>query len=476
MAASSPDTCSSCAYLAESPVIGNDGRAMQSKAGMTIISCAPDGAALQRALNEVTTEKALLLLEDERRLTIDTAAIERLARGFEDAAAAYGDYRRLRGDQILENPTIAYSLGAIRDDFDFGPLVLISMKHVHLAEQPWGKLAPTRWSSWYELRLRLSRVGLVRRAAECTCTLRVGEIRDGHFDYVDPRNRLVQMEREAVATEHLKAIGAWLPRRTARPMPVGVRTDSRTRMPVEASVIIPVRSRVRTIADAVRSALSQQADFPFNVVVVDNHSTDGTSKLLDELAVKDRRLVVLRPARRDLQIGGCWNLAVASPQCGRYAVQLDSDDLYSGDETLAMMVAKLREGPYAMVVGSYRLVDFDLHEIPPGVIDHREWSDTNGHNNLLRVNGIGAPRAFDTAVLRQHPMPDVSYGEDYAVALAISRTYPVGRIYEPLYLCRRWEGNSDASPPLELTNERNLYKDNLRTREIEARKAMVSSE
>jgi hypothetical protein len=340
------------------------------------------------------------------------------------------------------------------------------MEHVRRAEQRWGKLAPTRWSGWYDLRLRLSRVGRIAHWAEPICTLQSGGAADSHFAYVDPRNRLVQMEREAVATEHLKAIGAWLPPRTARPTP------DPSRFPVEASVIIPVRNRVKTIADAVRSALSQRAEFLFNIIVVDNHSTDGTSKLLDASAAKDRRLVVIRPEPHDLQIGGCWNLAVASPHCGRYAVQLDSDDLYSDADALQTLIDALRAGPHAMVVGSYRLVDFALNEIPPGIIDHREWSDTNGHNNLLRVNGIGAPRAFDTAVLRQHPMPNVSYGEDYAVALQVSRTYAIARIYEPLYLCRRWEGNSDAAPPLELTNQRNLFKDSLRTREIEARQAL----
>ncbi len=398
---------------------------------------------------------------------IDEAAVQKLSAPDFQTAAIYGDYRTSLGDDATVHPTIDYSPGSIRDDFDFGLLVLVSMAHVRLAEQRWGRLDDTRWSGWYELRLRLSRVGQLVRADRVLCTRRRGPSESSHFAYVDPRNRDVQLEREAVATRHLRAIGAWLPHRTQ------MAQRSNATWPVEASVIVPVRNRLRTIADAVRSALSQHTSFAFNVIVVDNHSTDGTSGVLDGLARDDCRVHVVRPAATGLQIGGCWNLAVASPHCGRYAVQLDSDDRYSGPDTLARVVDKLREGPYAMVVGSYRLVDFDLREIPPGVIDHREWTDENGHNNLLRVNGIGAPRAYDTALVRANPLPDVSYGEDYAAALVFSRTYRIGRIYEPLYLCRRWEDNTDAAPPIELTNRRNLYKDSLRTREIEARQALA---
>jgi glycosyltransferase involved in cell wall biosynthesis len=237
-----------------------------------------------------------------------------------------------------------------------------------------------------------------------------------------------------------------------------------------ATVVIPVRNRERTIAEAVKSALSQEADFPFNVIVVQNHSTDATGEILDGLAAKDARLVHLIPQRTDLGIGGCWNEAVQSPLCGRFVCQLDSDDLYSGEHTLAKIVSMLSCG-YGMVVGSYRLVNVDLEELPPGIVDHREWSDDNGRNNLLRVNGIGAPRAFATALLRAYPLPNVSYGEDYAAALRISRDYRVGRIYEPVYLCRRWEDNTDA----QLSNEQEVryatYKDGLRTKEIEERQA-----
>ncbi|MEP7337620.1 MAG: glycosyltransferase family 2 protein, partial [Acidobacteriota bacterium] len=239
--------------------------------------------------------------------------------------------------------------------------------------------------------------------------------------------------------------------------------------PVTASVIIPVRNRVKTIADAVHSALAQQADFAFNVIVVDNHSTDGTTEALWQLAAENLRLIHLTPTRTDLGIGGCWNEAVYSEHCGRYAVQLDSDDIYSGEQTLARVVAEFKAGKYAMVIGSYTIVDFDLNELPPGLIDHREWTRDNGRNNALRINGLGAPRAFDAGVLRQIGLPNTSYGEDYAVALRISRQYEVGRIYDSLYFARRWSGNSDSALPLATANRYDVYKDRLRTLEILAR-------
>jgi glycosyltransferase involved in cell wall biosynthesis len=301
---------------------------------------------------------------------------------------------------------------------------------------------------------------VVHLAEPCSLVSQGCDLKKSQFAYVDSRQLDYQREMERVATEHLRRIGAYC---SHEPLPA---PDDAAAYPVTASIVIPVRNRERTIADAVRSALSQETDFPFNVLVVENHSTDRTAAILNDLAGSDSRVVPLVPQRRDLGIGGCWNEAVRSALCGRFVCQLDSDDLYCDGHTLAKVVGMLRQTGCGMVVGAYRLVNFNLEELPPGIIDHREWSDGNGRNNLLRVNGIGAPRAFATGLLRQFPFPNVSYGEDYAAALRISRDYRVGRIYEPLYLCRRWEDNSDA----QLSNEQEVryaeYKDSLRTQEI----------
>ena len=286
------------------------------------------------------------------------------------------------------------------------------------------------------------------------------------FDYVDPRQRDYQIEMEEVATDHLKRSGAWL-EPDFHPLP-----RAEGPFPVRASVIIPVRNRERTIKDAVLSALSQEASFDFNLIVVDNHSTDRTTEILSALASEDRRLIHLIPGRKDLGIGGCWNEAVFSDCCGEFAVQLDSDDLYAHNRVLERVIETFEERRYAMVIGSYTIVNFDLQEIPPGLIDHKEWTRENGRNNALRINGLGAPRAFYVPVLRQTALPNVSYGEDYSVALRISRYYEIGRIYESVYYARRWEGNSDAALPLATANRYDAYKDHLRTVEIAARKRM----
>jgi GT2 family glycosyltransferase len=355
------------------------------------------------------------------------------------------------------HPRIDYQLGGIRDNFDFGPVIAVPTKAI-------GDLPPTRWGGLYALRLSISERFPVVRIPEALYTASSSDSRPSgqkQFDYVDPRNREYQVEMEAIATDYLKRIGAWLePAFDAPPVTAG-------EYPVLASVVIPVRNRERTILDAVRSALSQKTDFPFNVIVVDNHSTDRTAELLR--GIDEPRLVRMIPDRRDLGIGGCWNAAIYSNHCGRYAVQLDSDDLYPNDEVLSRIVGELQRGPYAMVVASYTMVDFSLKQIPPGLIDHREWTRDNGRNNALRINGLGAPRAFDTSVVRRIGFPNVSYGEDYAVALRISRDYEIGRIYDSVYLCRRWEGNTDSALPLEVQNRYDAYKDWLRTLEIRAR-------
>jgi hypothetical protein len=352
---------------------------------------------------------------------------------------------------------ISYQPGSIRDNFDFGAVIAVP---VHAVPD----LTESRWGGLYDLRLRISEKYPVVRIPEPLYASSVADSRPSgqkQFDYVDPRNREYQVEMECIATAHLKRIGAWLEPRF-EPVPV-----STGHFPVRASIVIPVRNRERTILDAVQSAMSQKTDFDFNVIVVDNHSTDRTTEILRGVA--DSRLVHMVPKRQDLGIGGCWNEAIYSSHCGRYAVQLDSDDLYLNDEVLSRIVAELERGPYAMVVASYTMVDFSLNPIPPGVIDHREWTRENGRNNALRINGLGAPRAFDVAVLRAIGFPNVSYGEDYAIALRISRDYEIGRIFDSVYLCRRWEGNTDSALLFEAANRYDAYKDWLRTVEIQAR-------
>jgi hypothetical protein len=355
---------------------------------------------------------------------------------------------------------IDYQSGSIRDGFDFGPVVGVSVQAARQSgiDRSW------KWGGLYDLRLRISEKRPIVRIPEplySASMIDARATRQTQFDYVDPRNRDYQIEMERIATAHLKRIGAWL-----RPLFEKVPASAET-FPVKASVVIPVRNRERTILDAVQSALVQSADFEFNVIVVDNHSTDRTTEILRSIG--DSRLKHIVPERRELGIGGCWNEAIYSGDCGQYAIQLDSDDLYIDDGVLRRIVAELEAGPYAMVIGSYTMVDFSLKELPPGLIDHREWSRENGRNNALRVNGLGAPRAFNTSILRRIGFPNVSYGEDYAVALRISRDHEIARIYESVYLCRRWEGNSDSSLPLEVANRYDLYKDWLRTVELHAR-------
>ncbi len=358
------------------------------------------------------------------------------------------------------HPRIDYQRGSIRDGFDFGPVVALSVQ----AARESGIDSTWKWGALYDLRLRISEKHPLVRIPEPLYTASTVDTRptgQKQFDYVDPRNRDYQIEMEHIATAHLKRIGAWLKPQLGK-LPV-----TETSFPAKASVVIPVRNRERTILDAVQSALAQIADFDFNVIVIDNHSTDRTSEILRGIA--DSRVRHIVPERCDLGIGGCWNEAIYSAHCGQYAIQLDSDDLYLNNTVLGGIVAELEAGPYAMVIGSYTMVDFSLKEIPPGLIDHREWTRENGMNNALRINGLGAPRAFNTSVLRRIGFPNVSYGEDYAVALRISRDYEVGRIYESVYLCRRWEGNSDSALPLEVANRYDHYKDWLRTIEIQTR-------
>lgn len=412
---------------------------------------------IKRAAEAADSKYTLLRLDSRPLLRVDRRRLEQVA---EDTGAAmvYGDYSTPEGAM----PVIALQEGALRDDFDFGPVVLVRSELLRRAA---GEMtADYKAAGFYDLRLRLSRLGPIVCVNEPISVIgKPDAAREGEaqFDYVDPRNRQSQIEMESACTDHLKAIGAIV----GNPELLTFEGD----FPVEASVVIPVRNRVNTIGDAVRSALSQIADFRFNVIVVDNHSTDGTSEKVAALAEEDNRVVHLIPEQGH-GIGGCWNAALDSEHCGRFAVQLDSDDVYSGPETLRKIIDKFHETGAAMVIGSYTLTDFDLNVIPPGLIDHKEWTDANGANNALRINGLGAPRAFFTPVARQLRFPDTCYGEDYAMGLRISRDYRIGRIFDSLYFCRRWGGNSDSNLSRERINANNRYKDQLRTVELLARK------
>lgn len=380
----------------------------------------------------------------------------------------YADhYKTIKGERT-PHPVIDYQLGSVRDDFDFGSLLMFRTDYLKRAINEIEAEKEYQHSALYALRLALSRYGELTHIREFLYTETEIDLRksgEKQFDYVDPRNRQVQIEREEVFTQHLKKIGAYL-----KPgmMTVDLKEGEFSH---EASIIIPVRNRARTINDAIRSVLEQETSFPFNLIIIDNHSTDGTSEIIEQYK-NDNRVIHLIPERTDLGIGGCWNLGINHPQCGRFAIQLDSDDLYSTPHTVQTIVDKFYKEQCAMVIGSYRMTDFTLQTLPPGVIDHKEWTDENGHNNALRINGLGAPRAFFTPLLRKIRVPNTSYGEDYALGLAFSRQYRIGRIYDVLYLCRRWEGNSDAALSIEKINQNNNYKDSLRTLEIKLRQAM----
>lgn len=411
---------------------------------------------LRRACESAgSDEYVILALTRDELLRVDS---RRMAQAMSDAGAdmAYACYVR-DGAAV---PLIANQLGAVRDDFDFGPVVMVRVRTLGQFLQ--GGCPELKYSAFYAFALHCKPVLFIPEALSAVKTLPV-RMQEGEaqFDYVNPRNRAVQIEREQVFT-------AWLGANNMLVEP-GQPVEPSGSFPCEASVIIPVRNRVATIGDAIASALSQQTEFDFNVIVVDNHSDDGTTEKVAAMAAADTRVVHIIPEPGH-GIGGCWNVGLDSDSCGRYAVQLDSDDVYSSPLTLQKIVDRFRESGAAMVIGSYTLTDFSLNVIPPGLIDHAEWTDSNGANNALRINGLGAPRAFFTPVARELRFPDVSYGEDYAMALRISRTYRIARIFESLYFCRRWGGNSDSGLSQERMNANNAYKDWIRTIELEARR------
>ena len=412
-----------------------------------------------------------LLYQKTLPLQLGYHAMERLIRVADDTQAAmiYADHYAVTDGTRTGKPLIDYQQGSLRDDFDFGPLVLIRTEYLK-AYAAQDELPGYKFAGWYDLRLFLSRKGKLFHINEYLYTETETDTRksgEKNFDYVNPRNRTVQIEMEKACTDHLKQIGAYL----APDEFDNVNLDEGD-FDYEATVIIPVRNRARTIEDAIRSVLSQKAKFKFNLIVADNHSTDGTTEIVARHAAENPDIIHLIPERDDLGIGGCWNMAIHHPACGRFAVQLDSDDLYSSTHTLQQIVDTFHAEKSAMVIGAYRMTDFSLQTLPPGLIAHNEWTPGNGRNNALRINGLGAPRAFFTPILRKLQIPNTSYGEDYALGLCFSRYYRIGRIYEELYLCRRWEGNSDAALSVERVNANNLYKDRLRTIELKARQQL----
>lgn len=418
-----------------------------------------------RKIAENAASHYTLIYTKRSPLSLGYRALERLASIAEatDAGMIYSDRYEEKDGLIEKHPAIPYQKGSVRNDFDFGSLRLYKTDEL----KRWYKnFIDNNWKSGalYELTLNTHNIQYLNEFLYTEQEFDIRKSGEKQFDYVDPRNREVQIEMEKICTEYLKNINAYVSSETISDLPIknGIFKN-------EVSVIIPVRNRAKTIEDAIMSALSQKTDFPFNIIVVDNHSTDGTTKIIQKIANSDPRVIHIIPSNNDLGIGGCWDTAIRNEQCGRFAVQLDSDDLYSREDTLQMIVNKFYTEKCAMVIGSYRMCDFNLKTLPPGIIDHKEWTDDNGRNNALRINGLGAPRAFYTPILRQIGVPNTSYGEDYALGLAFSRKYKIGRIYDELYLCRRWDGNSDAALSVDKINANNYYKDSLRSIEIEAR-------
>jgi hypothetical protein len=406
---------------------------------------------------------ALMALDDSS-IEIEQGAIERLAQVAEytDAPMIYADYMELKNGVISPRPVIDYQLGSLRDDFNFGPVRFFRSEVLKAFR--YENYETLKYAGSYALRLRASRMGELVHIPEYLSTKVETDTRtsgEKQFDYVKAAAREYQLEMEQVCTAHLREIGALL----IAPFPETIFSEN---FETEATVVIPVRNRIKTIRDAIISVLIQKTSFSFNLIVVDNYSTDGTSEILNEYALQGK-LIHLIPERKNLGIGGCWNEAIFHPSCGKFIVQLDSDDLYIDENTLQILVDKFYEDNCAMVIGSYTMTNFNLEEIPPGVIDHREWTDDNGPNNALRINGLGAPRAFYTPTLREIRVPNVSYGEDYALGLTISGKYKIGRVYQPVYLCRRWDDNTDASLDVGKMNIHNLYKDRVRTFELQSR-------
>ena len=427
-----------------------------------------NSSATMRAVATHSDADYTLLYTKYTTLSPGMFAFERMIHIAKDSNAGmvYADHYQVAEGIQKNAPVIDYQPGSLRDDFNFGSVLLY--KASALKEAVSRMKADYQFAGLYDLRLKLSQKEALVHINEYLYSEVENDTRKSGekiFDYVDPKNRGLQIEMEQACTEHLKEIGGYL-------APEFKKIEfSAGNFEYEASVIIPVRNRIRTIRDAIRSVLNQKTDFKFNLIIIDNHSTDGTTDAIREFT-SDKRLIHIVPERNDLGIGGCWNLGVHHEKCGKFAVQLDSDDVYKDENTLTTMVQAFYEQNCAMVVGTYMMTDFNMNMIAPGIIDHKEWTPENGRNNALRINGLGAPRAFYTPVLREIKVPNTSYGEDYALGLNFSRQYQIGRVYDVVYLCRRWDDNSDAALDVVKMNGHNLYKDRIRTWELQARIAM----
>ncbi|MGA7721931.1 MAG: glycosyltransferase family 2 protein [Ignavibacteriaceae bacterium] len=424
-----------------------------------------------KLISKCAGSNLILLFTKDILIELYPGTLERLISVIKDtnAGIVYSDFYETKSEIKTAHPLLDYHLGSIRDDFDFGSMVLIQNEALSKSLE----VGTNNYlhAGLYNSRLWISENYPVIRIREFLYELFDNDLRDPsekHFDYVVLRNRAVQEEMEKAATEHLKRIGAYLTPEFDKLPPDNLDFE------YEASVIIPVKDRANTICDAVESVLKQKTNFPYNLIVVDNHSTDGTSDIIKNYALMEKNIIHIIPANSSLGIGGCWNEAVSNDKCGRYCIQLDSDDIYYDENTLQKFVDLFRSEKYAMIIGSYKVTDFNLNELPPGIVSHKEWTSDNGRNNALRINGLGAPRAFYTPLIREIKFPNVSYGEDYAVCLKISRNYQIGRIYDPVYICRRWHGNSDAALSVEKQNLYNSYKDWLRANEILSRQKLNS--
>jgi hypothetical protein len=422
-----------------------------------------------RLISKNTNTSLMLFIIEEVLIEIYPNSLERLISVIKDTGAGivYSDYYKIKSGVKEAHPLLDYHLGCIRDDFDFGSMFLIQSEALakSLEVEPNSYL----YAGLYNSRLKISENYSIIRIQEYLYEFFDDDLKNSsvkHFDYVNPQNLAVQIEMETAATRHLKRLGAYLTPE------FDILDTEEGDFEFEASVIIPVKDRAKTICDAVESVLKQKTNFLFNVIIVDNHSKDGTSDILKNYAMKEKNIIHVNPVSNHVGIGGCWNEAVNNVNCGKYCIQLDSDDIYYDENTLQKIIDLFRKEKYAMIIGSYKVTDFNLNEQFPGIVAHKEWTTENGRNNALRINGLGAPRAFYTPLIRKIKFPNVNYGEDYAVCLAISRNHMIGRIYEPIYICRRWHGNSDAELTIDKQNLHNAYKDRLRANEILSRQKL----